>query len=180
MLEQRLGEHLSLQYGIDHGIETRIVRLPNVFGPLAPWEGERERAPAALCRKIALAKFTQSSTIEIWGDGEQVRSFCYIDDCVSALYQAMLSSHPVSTIGRVPSLFSINHIADIIAQIAGIQISKKYLPDPASHRQPAPYDTSIPQVAGVEPPTSIEQGLANTYTWIEEQVRSHHREAENP
>ena len=173
MLEQQMGEHLSLQYGIDHGIETRIVRLPNVFGPFSPWQGGRERAPAALCRKIALAKLTQVYEIEIWGDGEQIRSFCYIDDCVSALYQVMLSPHLVSTIGGATTPFTINQIVDIIAQIAGIQVSKKYRPGFDNRKQSTLHDTDTPQVVGKEPSIPVEKGLVNTYMWIEEHVRAH-------
>jgi GDP-D-mannose 3', 5'-epimerase len=173
--EQQLGEYLCFQYGVDHDLETRIVRLPNVFGPFSPWEGGRERAPAALCRKIALAKLTSYSDIEIWGDGQQTRTFCYIDDCVSALHQAMRSSYPISAILGGSPPFSINQIADIIIQIAGIQVqvSKRYLHDLGNREQFIPHETNLPLVVGPEPLTSIDQGLANTYTWIEERVRVH-------
>ena len=172
-VEQQLGEYLCFQYGVDHNLETRIVRLPNVFGPFSPWEGGRERAPAALCRKIALAKLTSSPDIEIWGNGQQTRTFCYIDDCVSALHQAMQSFYPISAILGGSPPFTINQIADIIIQIAGIQVSKRYLHDLGHHEQFIPHETDLPLVVGLEPPTSIEQGLANIYAWIEERVRVH-------
>ncbi len=171
-LEQQLGERLCLHYSADYGIETRVVRLPNVFGPLSPWESGKERAPAALCRKIATAKLTGSSDIEIWGDGEQLRSFCYIDDCVSALYQAMLSSHPVSVVSGAASPLTINQLADIITRIAGIQVSKKYTPVPENPLRPPPDDATTPRVASTDPLASIEQGLVNTYAWIEDRVRA--------
>lgn len=171
-LEQQLVEHLCLQSRVDYGLKIAVLRLPNVFGPFSPWEGGRERAPAALCRKIALAKLTQTPEVEIWGDGEQTRTFCYIEDCVSALYQAMLASHPISVIRSASPPLTISRLTDIIADIAGIQIFKRYIPVPENPRQNTADNTSVPQVAGMEPPTPIEQGLVNTYTWVEERVRT--------
>ena len=171
-LEQQFIEHFGLQFRIDYGMKTSVLRLPNVFGPFSSWEGGREHAPAALCRKIALAKLTSTPEVEIWGDGEQTRTFCYIDDCVSALYQAMLASHPISVIRSASPPLTISHLTDIIADIAGIQISKRYISVPENSRQHPVDNTSIPQVIGTEPATSIEQGLVNTYAWIEDCVRT--------
>jgi GDP-D-mannose 3', 5'-epimerase len=171
--ERQMGELLCLRYGADHRIITRIVRLANVFGPQSIWEGSRERVPAALCRKIALAKLAQTSNIEIWGNGEQIRSFCYIADCVSAVYQAMHSSQSVSAVYGPYSPLSINYLTDIIAGIAGIQVTKQYIPGPDTYGWNASQDSNIPPVVGKEPTTPLEQGLRATYTWIEERVRIH-------
>lgn len=171
-LEQQLLERLCLQARIDYGTEIGVVRLPNVFGPFSPWEGGKERAPAALCRKIALAKLTQTSEVEIWGDGEQIRTFCYIDDCISALHHAMQASHPISVIPSPFAPFTINRLADLIANVAGIQIIKKYLPIPESPRHDTAANTNIPSISAMEPQTPIEQALATTYAWVEERVRT--------
>ncbi|HYY16642.1 MAG TPA: NAD-dependent epimerase/dehydratase family protein, partial [Gammaproteobacteria bacterium] len=92
--EKLIAERLCLHYHEEYGIETRIVRFHNIFGPLGTWDGGREKAPASLCRKVAVAKLTSNPEVEIWGDGEQTRSFCYIDDCVTGLYKLMQSDYP--------------------------------------------------------------------------------------
>lgn len=179
-LEQQLEERLSLHYGAEYAIDTRVVRLPNVFGPRAAWEGGKERAPAALCRKIAQAKFTQASEIEIWGTGEQQRTFCYIDDCIPALYQAMLSTYPISAIHGLYSSLTISQLTDMLIRIAGIQVSKQYVSAPNGPEWNVSQDTNIPQVIGTEPTTSLEQALTTTYTWIEERVRMNLGNSQNP
>jgi GDP-D-mannose 3', 5'-epimerase len=92
--EKLIAERLCTHYREEYGIETRIVRFHNIFGPLGTWDGGREKAPAAICRKVAMAKFTGSSEVEIWGDGEQTRSFCFIDDCVTGIRRLMESDYP--------------------------------------------------------------------------------------
>src|SRR6266853_2553975 len=91
--EKLISERLCTHYREDYGLETRIVRFHNIFGPLGTWDGGREKAPAAMCRKVAVAKLTGNNEIEIWGDGEQTRSFCYIDDCVTGIYKLMRSEY---------------------------------------------------------------------------------------
>lgn len=165
---ERLCEH----YRDDFGMEIRIARFHNIFGPLGAWEGGREKAPAALCRKIARAKLTGDPTIEIWGDGEQRRSFCYVDDCVEGIRRLMESDYdrPLN-LGQDRSV-SINELADLIAGIAGVAIVRKHVPGPEGVRGRNSDNTRARQVLDWEPSVSLEEGLARTYAWIEEQVRT--------
>jgi GDP-D-mannose 3', 5'-epimerase len=170
--EKLIVERLCLHYREDYGIETRIVRFHNIFGPQGTWDGGREKAPAALCRKLAIAKLTENPKVEIWGDGEQTRSFCYIDDCVKGIYKLMQSDYPNPLNLGQDRLISINQLADMIAEIAGIRIVKKHIPGPQGVRGRNSDNTRLRQVLGWEPEISLEKGLALTYRWIEEQVRS--------
>jgi nucleoside-diphosphate-sugar epimerase len=169
--EKLVTERLYSHYHEDHGIETRIVRFHNIFGPLGSWDGGREKAPAALCRKIARAKLSNSNKIEIWGDGEQTRSFCYIDDCLTGIYKLMQSEYRSPLNLGQDRLISINALADLIADIAGIDIIKKHVPGPQGVRGRNSDNTRLREVLGWEPEITLEEGLARTYSWIEEQVR---------
>jgi GDP-D-mannose 3',5'-epimerase len=169
--EKLIAERLCAHYREDYGIVTRIVRFHNIFGPLGTWEGGREKAPAALCRKIAVAKFTGSHEIEIWGDGGQTRSFCLIDDCVKGIYKLMRSNYAEPLNLGQDRMVSINQLADIIAEIAGIRIVKKHVPGPQGVRGRNSDNTRLREVLGWEPEISLEEGLAITYAWIEAQVR---------
>lgn len=169
--EKLISERLAIHYREDYGLETRIVRFHNIFGEKGTWEGGREKAPAALCRKIAEAKLTGKNTIEIWGDGEQTRSFCYIDDCVEGLYRLMLSDfHDPINLGQ-DRMVSINELADIIANIAGIKVDKIYVDGPQGVRGRNSDNTLLRKVLQWEPQISLEAGLEKTYHWIEDQVR---------
>ena len=128
--EKLVAERLCLYYHQEYGITTRIVRFHNIFGPLGTWQGGREKAPAALCRKVAEAKLTNNPEIEIWGDGEQTRSFCYIDDCVTGLFKLMQSDYTEPLNLGQDRLVTINQLADMIASIAGMHIVKKHIPGP--------------------------------------------------
>ena len=164
-------ERLCTHYREDYRMETRIVRFHNIFGPLGTWDGGREKAPAALCRKIANAKLTGNHEIEIWGDGEQTRSFCYIDDCVLGLFKLMRSDfHDPLNLGQ-DRMVTIDELADIIANIAGINVTKKHVPGPQGVRGRNSDNTLLRDVLGWEPEISLEDGLARTYAWIESQVR---------
>jgi GDP-D-mannose 3',5'-epimerase len=170
--EKLITERLCRHYYEEFGFETRIVRLHNIFGPLGAWYGGREKAPAALCRKIAVAKLTGNPTVEIWGDGEQTRSFCYVDDCVKGLHLLMQSDyHEPLNLGS-DRLVTINQLTDIIAGIAGIKIVKKHVSGPQGVRGRNSDNTRLRQVLGWEPEISLEEGLARTYRWIEEQVQA--------
>jgi nucleoside-diphosphate-sugar epimerase len=169
--EKLIAERLCLHYRHDYGIETRIVRFHNIFGPLGTWDGGREKAPAALCRKIAVAKLTGNHEIEIWGDGEQTRSFCLIDDCVKGIYKLMRSDYAEPLNLGQDRMVTINQLADIIAQIAGVRIVKKHVPGPQGVRGRNSDNTRLKDVLGWEPEISLEEGLARTYHWIEAQVR---------
>jgi GDP-D-mannose 3', 5'-epimerase len=170
--EKLVAERLCMHYREDYGVETRIVRFHNIFGPLGTWDGGREKAPAALCRKIAMAKLTGNHEIEIWGDGEQTRSFCLIDDCVTGIYKLMRSNYAEPLNLGQDRMVSINQLADIIAEIAGIRIVKKHVPGPQGVRGRNSDNTRLREVLGWEPEISLEEGLAITYAWIEAQVRT--------
>lgn len=170
--EKLVSERLCEHYREDYGIETRTVRFHNIFGEKGTWEGGREKAPAAMCRKIAKAKLTGNHEIDIWGDGEQTRSFCYIDDCTEGLYRLMRSDfHEPLNLGQ-DRMVTINQLADIIGEIAGIEIAKKHIDGPQGVRGRNSDNTKLREVLGWEPAISLEDGLRTTYNWIEEQVRA--------
>ncbi len=170
--EKLISERLCMHYREDYGIETRTVRFHNIFGEDGTWDGGREKVPAAMCRKIARAKLLGYPTIEIWGDGEQTRSFCYIADCVEGIYRLMRSDHYEPLNLGQDRMVSINELADIIANIAGIEISKKHVEGPQGVRGRNSDNTLLREVLGWEPQLSLEDGLAITYRWIEDQVRA--------
>jgi nucleoside-diphosphate-sugar epimerase len=170
--EKLISERLCMHYRKDYGLETRIVRFHNIFGPLGTWHGGREKAPAALCRKVAVAKLTNRLEVEIWGDGEQTRSFCYIDDCVKGLRLLMRSGHADPLNLGQDRLISINELADLIAEIAGISIAKKHVPGPQGVRGRNSDNSRLRHALGWEPEIPLEEGLRRTYEWIEKQVRN--------
>ncbi|CAN5823772.1 NAD-dependent epimerase/dehydratase family protein [soil metagenome] len=169
--EKLISEILCMHYRNDYGIETRTVRFHNIFGEKGTWEGGREKAPAAMCRKIAEAKLSGKTDIEIWGDGEQTRSFCYIDDCVEGIYRLMRSdfSEPLN-LGQ-DRMVTINELADIVAKIADVKITKKHIDGPQGVRGRNSDNTKLREVLGWEPEISLEDGLTATYKWIESQVK---------
>ncbi len=169
--EKLVSERLCMHYTADYGIETRTVRFHNIFGEKGTWEGGREKAPAALCRKIAVAKLTGKNEIEIWGDGEQTRSFCYIDDCVEGLYRLMRSDFREPLNLGQDRMVSINQLADIIAKTAGVAIVKKHVKGPQGVRGRNSDNSKLKEVLRWEPEVSLETGLAKTYEWIETQVK---------
>ena len=167
--EKLITEKLCEYYTHDYGMETRIVRFHNIYGPLGTYDGGREKVPAALCRKIALVE--DGGEIEIWGDGEQTRSFCHIDDCVEGIYRLMQSDYgePLN-LGR-DEMVSINELARIILAIAGKQdVSLKHIDGPQGVRGRNSDNTRLREVLGWEPSISLQEGLAPTYRWIESQV----------
>ena len=168
--EKLVSERLCMHYREDYGIETRTVRFHNIFGEKGTWQGGREKAPAALSRKIATAKLTGKHEIDIWGDGEQTRSFCYIDDCVEGIYRLMKSDfHEPLNLGQ-DRMVSINQLADIIAEIAGITVKKQHIDGPQGVRGRNSDNTKLRGVLGWEPAISLEDGLAKTYAWIQQEV----------
>ena len=169
--EKLVAERLCTHYREDFGLETRIVRFHNIFGPLGTWDGGREKAPAALCRKVAMVRLAGDSEIEIWGDGEQTRSFCYIDDCVEGIYRLMCSDYcgPLN-LGQ-DRLVTINQLADMIMTVAGLRLTKKHVPGPQGVRGRNSNNTLLRKVLAWEPQISLEEGLARTYRWVEEQLR---------
>jgi GDP-D-mannose 3', 5'-epimerase len=169
--EKLISERLCIHYQEEYGLETRIVRFHNIFGPLGSWKGGREKAPAALCRKVATAKLSGHHEIEIWGDGQQTRSFCYVDDCVLGIYKLMGSDcrNPLN-LGQ-DRMVTIDELADMIADAAGIKIVKKHVPGPQGVRGRNSDNTRLREVLHWEPEISLEEGLRRTYQWIEEQAR---------
>lgn len=164
-----LTERLCANYFNDYGLETRVARYHNVYGPLGTWQGGREKSPAALCRKIAKAQAGEE--IEVWGDGNQTRSYCYIDDCLEGTYRLMMSDirEPLN-IGS-DRLISINQLIDIIANIAGKKIRKKYdLSKPQGVRGRNSNNTLIRKLLHWELSIPLEEGLKHTYNWIKQQI----------
>jgi GDP-D-mannose 3',5'-epimerase len=168
--EKLVSERLCLHYGEQCGMKTRIVRFHNIFGPLGTWQGGREKSPAALCRKIAIAKLTGHHEIDVWGDGEQTRSFCYIDDCLEGLYRLMRSDYAEPLNLGQDRMVTINELAEIIARCAGIVVRLRHVPGPQGVRGRNSDNTRLRQVLEWEPRIALEDGLARTYEWIEQQV----------
>jgi nucleoside-diphosphate-sugar epimerase len=170
--EKLISELLALYYRAEYDLETRIVRFHNIFGPFGTWDGGREKAPAALCRKVAVAKATGNPEVEIWGDGEQTRSFCYIDDCITGLYKLMHSGYSQPLNLGQDRMVTINQLVDIIADIADIRVVKKHIPGPQGVRGRNSDNTRLREILDWEPSISLEDGLAHTYAWVEAQVKS--------
>jgi nucleoside-diphosphate-sugar epimerase len=167
---EKLFTELACRYYMkDYGLKTYAVRFHNIFGPLGTYEGGREKSPAAICRKIALAK--QEDEIDIWGDGLQTRSYCYIDDCVEGIYRLMQSEyHDPINLGQ-DRLITINELVDMIAKISGKKITKRHdLAKPQGVRGRNADITLIKKVLGWEPRISLEDGLEKTYKWIHGQL----------
>ncbi len=169
--EKLVSERLCMHYREDYGIETRIVRFHNIFGERGTWEGGREKAPAAMCRKIALAKIGGEKQIEIWGDGEQTRSFCYIDDCLEGIYRLMRSDFREPLNLGQDRIVTLNQLADIISEIADVKINKIYIDGPQGVRGRNSDNTKLREVLQWEPKISLENGLKKTYDWIEQQIK---------
>jgi GDP-D-mannose 3', 5'-epimerase len=169
--EKLTAERLCTHYREDYGLETRVARFHNIFGPEGAWDGGREKAPAAICRKVAVAKLTGNPEIEIWGDGAQARSFCYVDDCVTGVHKLMRSTyHEPLNLGQ-DRLVTVKQLAGIVADIAGIRVITKHVPGPQGVRGRNSDNTRLRQALGWAPEVSLEDGLTRTYAWVEQQVR---------
>lgn len=156
----------------DYGIDIRIVRFHNVYGPLGTYDGGREKAPAALCRKIAKANEESNFEVEIWGDGEQTRSFMYIDDCVEGIYRLFQSNFNKPLNLGSDRMVSINELANIISNAAEKEINIKHIDGPQGVRGRNSDNTLLREVLGWEPEVSLEDGLKITYEWISKQLDS--------
>ena len=169
--EKLFSERMCKHFEEDFGMQVRVVRFHNVYGPDGTWRGGREKAPAALCRKIIEAKKSDNLSIEVWGDGEQTRSFMYIDDCITGLDKLMESdfSDPIN-LGR-SEMVSINELIDMISDIAGVVVERNHdLNAPQGVRGRNSDNTLIMEKLGWEPEVDLKTGLATTYAWIEEQI----------
>src|SRR5262245_41133608 len=166
-------ERVCRHYTEDFGLDTRVVRVHNIFGPLGTYDGGREKSPAAICRKVALAN--DGDSIEVWGDGEQTRSYCYIDDCVEGIYRLMRSDYRYPLNLGQDRMISIEELVDIVARIANKRIYKKYdSTKPQGVRGRNSDNTRLRLVLQWEPTVSLEEGLSRTYHWIVSQLQNAH------
>jgi GDP-D-mannose 3',5'-epimerase len=167
--EKLISERLCEYYTDEHGLETRVVRFHNIYGPYGTYDGGREKAPAALCRKVAEAE--PGGTVEIWGDGEQTRSFCHVDDCVEGLYRIMESDHREPLNLGTDRMVTINELAAIVIGVSGKEdLRLVHVEGPQGVRGRNSDNTRLREVLGWEPGIDLEDGLAPTYHWIEKQV----------
>jgi GDP-D-mannose 3', 5'-epimerase len=167
--EKLMAERLCRHYHEDYGLATYSVRFHNIFGPLGTYDGGREKSPAAICRKVALA--TDGDEIEVWGDGQQTRSYCYVSDCVEGIYRLMRSDHhePIN-LGQ-DRMVTVDELVEMVAILAGKTIKKRHdLTKPQGVRGRNADLTLMRSVLGWEPQVSLEQGLTATYSWIKEQL----------
>ena len=157
----------------DFGLETRVARYHNVYGPIGTWKGGREKAPAAICRKIATAELTGDTVIDVWGDGHQTRSFMFVDDCVEGT-RRLLDSDIIEPLNIGSSeLVSINQLVDLVADIAGISVTRRHdLSAPQGVRGRNSDNTLILEKMGWEPSIKLRDGLTRTYDWVRAQVRA--------
>ena len=178
--EKLFSERMCRNFRDDFGIETRIARYHNVYGPHGTYDGGREKAPAAICRKVAAAKLSGQHEIEIWGDGEQTRSFMYIDDCLTGTTKIMESDilDPIN-LGSA-ELVTINQLVDIVEDIAGVRLTRRYnLDAPKGVRGRNSDNTRILERLNWEPSTPLADGMEKTYAWIYDQLAASSRVPEH-
>ena len=172
--EKLMSEMFCQEYWAERALPTFIARFHNVYGPHGTWDGGREKAPAAICRKVIEASDTGSGTIEIWGDGKQTRSFMYIDDCLAGIDRIMHCDPLVATPINLGSseLVSINRLAELVEAVAGVKLERRYQLDaPRGVAGRNSDNTFINKVLGWEPGFPLAQGIERTYRWIEQQYR---------
>jgi len=168
--EKLYAEELCKYYRQDYGFETRMVRFHNVYGPLGTYDGGKEKSPAALCRKVALA--ADGGEVEIWGDGQQTRSYMYVDDCVEGLIRLMASDCPDALNLGTDRMVTIDELFFMISKIAGKKLRARHdLSKPQGVRGRNSDNTRLRRVLGWEPSMVLEEGLGVTYRWIENEVR---------
>jgi len=169
--EKLFSERMCRHFEEDFGLQCRVARFHNVYGPHGTWDGGREKAPAAICRKVLEAKLSGNHQIEIWGDGHQTRSFMYIDDCVQGIKAIFESNiHEPINLGS-SELVTINRLVDVVEEIAGIKLHRNYnLRAPRGVNGRNSDNTKIKQYLGWEPSTRLRDGMAKTYAWIESQM----------
>jgi GDP-D-mannose 3', 5'-epimerase len=174
--EKILGELINRYGGDEWGIDTRTVRFHNIFGPYGTYQGGREKSPAAMCRKVAMA--SPGSAIEVWGDGEQTRSFCYVDDTVEGIVRLMDSGYREPLNLGTDRMVTINELAQIVIGISGkADIRLEHVDGPQGVRGRNSDNTLLREVLGWEPQTTLEDGLERTYRWIADQVGAGERAA---
>ena len=169
--EKLFSERMCRHFYEDFGLETRSGRYHNVYGPHGTFEGGREKAPAAICRKVAEAKLSGRREIEIWGDGNQTRSFTYIDDCLEGTWRLMTSDVPEPLNIGSSQLVTINELVSIVEQIAGVELVRRYdTSAPQGVRGRNSDNTLVQEMLGWQPAVSLEEGLQATYRWIFDQL----------
>jgi nucleoside-diphosphate-sugar epimerase len=169
--EKLFSERMCRHFYEDHGLITRVARYHNVYGPKTAFDGGREKAPAAICRKVLEAKLSGRSEIEIWGDGQQTRSFTYIDDCLYGTLAIMASGVAEPLNLGSDELVTVNELVDIVEQIAGVRLKRRYRLDaPQGVRGRNSDNTLIRQKLGWAPSVPLADGLEKTYRWIHDQM----------
>ena len=169
--EKLYGERMCQHFREEKGLETRVARFHNTYGPYGSWDDGREKAPAATCRKVAVAKLTGQRFVDVWGDGEQLRSFTYVDDTVDMVLRLTASdvAEPVN-VGS-DELVTINQLLDVVEEVADVSLERRYQLDaPRGVTGRNSDNTRVRERLGVEPSTSLRRGIELTYPWIEEQV----------
>jgi GDP-D-mannose 3',5'-epimerase len=171
--EKLFSERMCRHFREDFGLATRMARFHNVYGPHGTWDGGREKAPAAICRKVIEAKVQGRDTIEIWGDGHQTRSFMYIDDCLKGVGMIMASDILEAINLGSNELVTINQLVDIVEEIAGIKLKRRYdLSAPKGVNGRNSDNTRIQELLGWEPGIRLRDGMAKTYAWIYDQYQA--------
>jgi nucleoside-diphosphate-sugar epimerase len=169
--EKLFAERMCRHFREDFGLATRVARYHNVYGPHGTWKGGREKAPAAICRKVARAVLSGEDTIEIWGDGNQTRSFTYIDDCLEGTLRIFEGEHVDPLNVGSSELVTINELVDLVEDIAGVSLKRNYdLDAPKGVRGRNSDNTRIREALGWEPSTRLRDGLEATYRWVHDQV----------
>jgi len=169
-LEKLVSEEIAMHYEKDFGMATRIARFHNIYGPYGTWKGGREKAPAAFTRKA----ITSTETFEMWGNGKQTRSFCYIDDCVEGILRLMASDYKKPLNIGSDEMVSMNEMAAIVLEAAGKgSMPIKHIPGPEGVRGRNSDNTLCKQVLGWAPKTSLREGLGYTYTWINARINDY-------
>jgi nucleoside-diphosphate-sugar epimerase len=169
--EKLFSERMCRHVREDFGLETRVARYHNIYGPIGSWHGGREKAPAAICRKVAEAKLSGKKEIEIWGDGHQTRSFTYIDDCLTGTMRLLTGDYYDPLNVGSSELVSVNQLVDIVEDIAGVSLNRRYdLDAPLGVRGRNSDNTLIEQVFDWQPTTRLRDGLEVTYRWVSDQV----------
>lgn len=170
-LEKLVSEEIAMHYGRDFSLVIRIARFHNIYGPQGTWQGGREKVPAAFCRKVLVAhEGDNNGEVQIWGDGKQKRSFCYIDDCVEGILRIMMSDYGQPLNIGSDQMVSVNEICDLVAEVGGVSISKKHIPGPEGVRFRNSDNTRIKEVLNWAPSITLKDGIQQTYVWIQSEL----------
>lgn len=168
--EKLFAEQMATYYHEEFGLDVRIIRFHNIYGPLGTYEGGKEKAPAALCRKVALAE--DGSSIEVWGDGQQTRSFCYITDCIKGLRRVMESGYTQPINLGSNELVTVNDLLDIVCAAAGKHLQRRHdMTKPQGVRGRNSDNSLLKEILGWQPETPLREGIKTTYDWINAEIR---------